>query len=154
MLSDLRSHASLEHAPSKLIAAAGLNVLREVAAPPAAAQVRGRTFEPSESIDGMSLSKLRHAIRSNRVSFPSQVPTFRKHDRPDLQRKMVQLYFLFGWNCGAIATRYGMIRQRVQQILNTWKRRAIQTGYIQQIPSEADVARAAVGAHHLTDICA
>ena len=85
-------------------------------------------------VDLLSLSNLRAAIRGNRVSFPSQVPVFRKHDRPDLQRQMVQLYFVFGWNCDAIANRYGLIRQRVQQILNTWKRRAAQTGYIQHIP--------------------
>ena len=90
---------------------------------------------PAEAqIDLLSLSNLRAAIRGNRVSFPSQVPIFAKHDRPDLQRQMVQLYFIFGWNCDAIANRYGLIRQRVQQILNTWKRRAAQTGYIQHIP--------------------
>jgi DNA-directed RNA polymerase specialized sigma subunit len=82
----------------------------------------------------LSLSELRKKVRSNRVSFPSQVPTFPKHDRPDLQRKAVQLYFLFGWSCSRIAQRYGILRQRIQQILSTWKRRAIQMGYIQEIP--------------------
>ena len=80
------------------------------------------------------MSELRGRIRRNRVSFPSQVPVFAKHDRPDLQRKTVQLYFLFGWSCGRIAERHGVLRQRIQQILSTWKRRAIQTGYIQEIP--------------------
>ena len=87
-------------------------------------------------IGQLSLNDLREAIRCNRVSFPSQVPIFPKHDRPDLQRKMVQLYFVLGWSCGAIARRYGMIRQRVQQILNTWKRRAVEMGYIQHIPEQ------------------
>jgi hypothetical protein len=97
--------------------------------------------DSSPRIEGLSLSNLRAAIRANHVSFPSQVPTFPKHDRPDLQRKMVQLYFLFGWNCDAIGNRYGLIRQRVQQILNTWKRRAVQTGYIQHIPPLEKMAR-------------
>jgi len=96
--------------------------------------VSDRNSEPA--VDLLSLSRLRQAIRANRVSFPSQVPIFAKHDRPDLQRKMVQLYFVLGWNCSAIGQRYGLIRQRVQQILNTWKRRAIQMGYIQDIPPE------------------
>jgi hypothetical protein len=87
-----------------------------------------------EKIEDFSLNELRRKVRQNRVSFPSQVPTFAKHDRPDIQRKAVQLYFLFGWSCKRIADRHGLLRQRVQQILSTWKRRAIQTGYIQAIP--------------------
>jgi hypothetical protein len=90
--------------------------------------------ENANSIEHLSLSELRGKIRRNRVSFPSQVPIFAKHDRPDLQRKTVQLYFLFGWSCSRIAQRYGVLRQRIQQILSTWKRRAIQMGYIQEIP--------------------
>jgi hypothetical protein len=88
----------------------------------------------SEGIEQFTLNELRRRVRQNRVSFPSQVPTFEKHDRPDVQRKAVQLYFLFGWSCGRIALRHGLLRQRVQQILSTWKRRAIQMGYIQEIP--------------------
>ena len=78
------------------------------------------------------------------MSFPSQVPTFSKHDRPDLQRRVVQLYFVLGWNCKNIAIRYGIIRQRVQQILNTWKRRAIEMGYLQPVTllEESSPARA------------
>lgn len=91
-------------------------------------------LENGNSIEDLSLSELRWKIRRNAVSFPSQVPTFAKHDRPDLQRKTVQLYFLFGWSCSRIAQRYGVLRQRIQQILSTWKRRAIQMGYIQEIP--------------------
>jgi hypothetical protein len=90
--------------------------------------------ESANKIEELSLSELRLKIRRNRISFPSQVPTFPKHDRPDLQRKTVQLYFLFGWSCSRIAQRYGVLRQRIQQILSTWKRRAIQMGYIQEIP--------------------
>src|SRR5579863_9913631 len=86
------------------------------------------------NIEACTLVELRRRIRQNRVSFPSQVPTFEKHDRPDIQYKAVQLYFLFGWSCNRIAQRHGLLRQRVQQILSTWKRRAIQMGYIQEIP--------------------
>ena len=84
----------------------------------------------------LSLSELRREVRLNRMSFPAQVPVFAKHDRPDLQRKLVQLYFVFGWSCERIGQRHGLARQRVQQILGVWSRRAIETGYIQEIPAE------------------
>src|SRR5579862_5258862 len=63
--------------------------------------------KPGEQVEQLSLCSLRAAVRANRVSFPSQVPVFSKHDRPDLQRQMVQLYFVLGWNCDAIGDRYG-----------------------------------------------
>ncbi|HLK50288.1 MAG TPA: hypothetical protein VKT49_19230 [Bryobacteraceae bacterium] len=100
------------------------------------------------NLEQMSLDGLRRSIRANRVSFPSQAPVFPKHDRPDLQWKFAQLYFVAGWNCRDIATKYGLIRQRVQQVLNTWKKRAVQMGYLQYIPTAeavelmlADVSR-------------
>ena len=86
------------------------------------------------ALSGLRLDQLRTAVRNNLVSFPSQVPVFERHDRPDLQRRVVQLYFLFGWSCSTIAARYGLLRQRVGQVLSTWKRRALETGYIQYIP--------------------
>jgi DNA-binding transcriptional regulator LsrR (DeoR family) len=58
-----------------------------------------------------------------------------RHDRADLQWKLAQLYFVRGWNCEAIAAKYGLIHQRVRQILKTWKGRAVVTGYIQVIPA-------------------
>jgi hypothetical protein len=82
----------------------------------------------------LKINQLRSAIRSNRVTFPSQVPIFRKHDRADLQERLVLLYFLFGWSCTRIGLRYGLTRQRTQQILNTWALRAMQMGYVQKIP--------------------
>lgn len=98
-------------------------------------QIRKRMAPaPESNIEEMSLDDLRRALRANRVTFPSQAPTFLKHDRPDLQWKFAQFYFVLGWSCRAIADRHGLIRQRVQQILNTWKQRAVQTGYIQFIP--------------------
>jgi hypothetical protein len=93
-------------------------------------------------LDSLRLSQLRQAIRRNRVSFPAQVPTFEKHDRADLQWKLVQLYFVFGWSSQKIGCRYNLPYQRVGQILATWKRRAIQTGFVQYI-APADVAGSA-----------
>jgi len=92
-------------------------------------------------LDELRLDVLRLAIRANTVTFPSPVPTFERHDRADLQWKLAQLYFVLGWDCEDIATRYGLIHQRVRQILRTWRRRAVETGYIQLIPS-ADVLNA------------
>jgi hypothetical protein len=97
---------------------------------------RSQAEEPK--IECLRLDRLRQGIRSNRISFPAQVPIFEKHDRPDLQRKIVQLYFVLGWSCSSIALRYGLIRQRVQQILTTWKRRAAEMGYVQHIPPAED----------------
>jgi hypothetical protein len=89
-------------------------------------------------LDALRIDELRLAIRANQVTFPSPVPTFGRHDRADLQWKLAQLYFVQGWNCEGIAAKYGLIHQRVRQILKTWKRRAVETGYIQLIPP-ADV---------------
>jgi hypothetical protein len=87
--------------------------------------------DPLENLD---IGDLREAIRANVVSFPSQVPTFEKHERPDLQRRLAQLYFVLNWDCSNIGARYELAPARVRQILNTWKRRAAETGYIQRIP--------------------
>lgn len=88
----------------------------------------------------MRVDQLREAVRDNQVSFPSQIPTFSKHTRPDLQRKLVQLYFICGWSGPKIRARYRLGAQRFQQILSTWKRRAVELGYIQTIPPDQSVA--------------
>jgi len=85
-------------------------------------------------LDTLRIDELRIAIRANQVTFPSSVPTFGRHDRADLQWKLAQLYFVLGWDCEGIAAKYGLIHQLVRQILKTWKRRAVETGYIQYIP--------------------
>ncbi len=87
----------------------------------------------------MHVDKLREAIRNHQVSFPSQLPTFSKHTRPDLQRKLAQLYFICGWSGPKIRARYGLGAQRLQQILSTWKNRAVELGYIQVIPPDQRV---------------
>lgn len=94
-------------------------------------------------LDALRIDELRLAIRANQVTFPSPVPTFGRHDRADLQWKLAQLYFVHGWNCEGIAAKYGLIHQRVRQILKTWKRRAVETGYIQFIPPD-DVFRSLI----------
>ena len=96
-------------------------------------------IEPN--LSEMPIDELREAVRKNEVSFPAQIPTFPKHDRPDVQRQLVQLYFLMGWSGPKIGVRYGLRRSRVQQILNSWKRRAVELGYIQSVPSVQFFAR-------------
>lgn len=80
------------------------------------------------------LDRLREALRRNAITFPSQVPVFERQDRPDLQSKIAQLFFVLGWTCGEIAVRYGIVRSRVGQILKAWTRCALEMGYIQLIP--------------------
>lgn len=105
--------------------------------------LRSRTSRPDPSVRNkniveIDISNLRGAIRANWVTFPSQVPTFPTCDQPDLQRKLVQLYFVMGWSCAQIAARYGLLQDRVRVDLVAWKRQAANAGYIQHIPS-ADV---------------
>jgi hypothetical protein len=102
---------------------------------------RRQALPPLDQVRLLSLrsDQLRLAIRNNLVTFPSQVPVFERHDRPDLQRRIVQLYFLLGWSCETIAARLGLLRQRIGQVLNTWKRRAVEMGYIQVIPPPASI---------------
>jgi hypothetical protein len=82
----------------------------------------------------MKLTKLRKAVRNNRVSFPSQIPLFVRNAPGNLQRYAVQLYFVQGWNCAKISRRYGYSRFYIWQILNEWKRHATFLGYLQVIP--------------------
>jgi len=92
-------------------------------------------------LEDVHIRDLREAIRANRVSFPSQVPTFTRHDQPDLQRKLAQLYFVLGWDYGNIGARYGLGPARVRQILDTWKCRAVKAGYIQHITPAEVISR-------------
>src|ERR1700688_3725966 len=80
------------------------------------------------------LDLLQDAIRANQVSFPSQVPVFVRHAPPDLQCRVVQLYFIHGWSCGKIAKRYGFVRNYIWGVVNEWRRHAVSLGYIQVIP--------------------
>jgi hypothetical protein len=110
-------------------------------ASPSAGILDSGVLSDAESLEAIGINRLRREIRSNRVTFPAQVPVFVKHDRPDLQRKVVQLYFLSGWSTYRIASRYSMTAQRVHQVINTWKQRAVQMGYIQEIPDSQPPVR-------------
>jgi len=79
---------------------------------------------------------LRQAVQENLVSFPSQIPVFERQSRPDLQPKVVVLYFVRGWTMDDIAKRYGLGRQRMGQILSAWRIRATKEGYVHPIEPE------------------
>jgi hypothetical protein len=111
------------------------SALHNVAFPPVGPIPRNPAISDKKLCD-MRVDKLRVAIRNNQVSFPSQIPIFPKHTRPDLQRQLVQLYYVLGWSRPRIRARYGLGAQGFQQILGTWTKRAIELGYIQLIPPD------------------
>ncbi len=76
-------------------------------------------------------SILRSAIRRNLVSFPAQLPSFMR--RGDLQERIVQLYFVRGWELPRICDRYRLGKSTVRKLLSNWKIRAVAGGYIQEI---------------------
>ncbi len=97
----------------------------------------------AESDDGRPLGNLtliRDQVRSRRISFPAQVPVFARLHRPDVQWRIVVLYFVRGWSSTRIALRYGITRERVRQILRQWTARARTNGYMDFVPSEKEFA--------------
>jgi hypothetical protein len=90
------------------------------------------------SFERWDLRSLRSAIRQHRVTFPSQIPSFRRQHRPDVQWRAVLLYFVRGWPTHRIAARYGVTHQRVGQMLRAWTSLAISHGYVARIPSEEE----------------
>jgi hypothetical protein len=82
----------------------------------------------------MSLRRLRAAIQSHQVSFPSQVPVFACQSRSDVQWRMVELYFVCNWSCADVGQRYGVTLERARQLISLWVRRAAVLGYLQEIP--------------------
>jgi hypothetical protein len=82
----------------------------------------------------LRLDQLREAIRSNCLSFPSNVPAFEKHESPHLQWRFALLYFVRGWECRRIAVKYGILPRHVRRILRIWSVRAMAAGYMQPIP--------------------
>lgn len=84
---------------------------------------------------------LRAAIQRNLVSFPSQIPAFRKGG--DEQKRIVQLYFVHGWPATAICERYSLSKSTLRALLSEWKIRAIAAGYIQDVQPESLAALAA-----------
>lgn len=89
-----------------------------------------------------SLRRLRKAIQSNQVSFPSQVPMFQTESRADIQWRLAGLYFVSNWSCKQLGSRYGLTGRRTSQILTGWVQRAADCGYLQEIPpAGAQLAR-------------
>jgi len=86
------------------------------------------------NLNQLKLDQLQEAIRTNQVSFPSQVPVFIKHADGKLQCRVVLLYFVLGWSCDKIAKRYGFTRQHIWQTVSEWRRHAVALGYVQAIP--------------------
>ena len=85
-------------------------------------------------IDGAHIDELRNAIQANRISFPVPVPIFATQFRPDIQWRLVELYFIRGWSSKQLADRYGVTSRRIQQSLQHWAGRAMARGYLQEIP--------------------
>lgn len=96
----------------------------------------------TQEIELMDINLVRRAVRANRVSFPAQVPSFPGAYRPDLQRKVVQLYFVMGWSFPKIADRCRLTRSQTRRILNEWKQRAVRAGYVQHIPAPGQTSHA------------
>jgi hypothetical protein len=96
-------------------------------------------IQTPEDKNSWSLRFIRQAIRDHVISFPSQVPVFRHLHRPDIQWRIVLLYFVHGWSSVKIASRYGITRERVVQLLRQWAARAILRGYLDRIPKEPEL---------------
>jgi hypothetical protein len=76
---------------------------RDTKWPQDALAARVSQLDPSVlELEQASIGILRKAIHSNRASFPCQVPTFTRFDRPNLEGRIVQLYFVSGWTCSDI----------------------------------------------------
>ncbi len=96
-------------------------------------------FESIRTLDEAGNRVVRAGIRNNLITFPSEVPVFKKTTRPDVQAKFAVLYFLRGWSTARIGERYGIGRQRVAQILTKWRVNAVRHGFVQLI-NEATLA--------------
>jgi Homeodomain-like domain len=91
----------------------------------------------SDNLTKLRLDRLQKAVRSNKVSFPSQVPALIKHSSAKPQNHIILLFFVQGWSCNRIAKRYNITRQHVWHIVSEWRRHAVALGYLQIIPPPA-----------------
>jgi hypothetical protein len=87
------------------------------------------------SLDQERIDNLRREIRNNRISFPAQAPVFQR-SRADIQWRLVLLYFIRGWTCKQLSARYGLTRQRIEQLIADWVYSAVTHGYLQEIPAD------------------
>jgi hypothetical protein len=87
-------------------------------------------------VDGPRIDELREELKANRIHFPTPVPIFPTQFRPDIQWRLVELYFVRGWSSKQLAERYGVTARRIQQSLQNWAGRAMALGYLQAIPAD------------------
>jgi len=92
----------------------------------------------------LRIDDLRNAVKANRIHFPVPVPVFPCQFRPDIQWRLVELYFVRGWSSRQLAQRYGVTARRIQQSLQHWTWIAKAHGYLQEIPPETAVFAPAV----------
>jgi two-component system, OmpR family, KDP operon response regulator KdpE len=90
--------------------------------------------EAGENIREMSLGRLRTAIRNNRISFPSQIPSFSCQPMAEIEWRLAGLFFIHGWPCADLGLRYGLCKSYVEKRILHWARRSILVGYLQKIP--------------------
>jgi hypothetical protein len=86
----------------------------------------------------LTLRVIRKAVQGHKIAFPSQVPVFIHLPRPDIQWRVVLLYFVHAWPVRRIALRYRVTRERIIQILRQWSSRALSLGYLGRIPTERE----------------
>ena len=79
---------------------------------------------------------LRQAVRDNRVVFPAPVPVFARQYRADVQRRLVELYFVQGWSFYQLGGRYRITAGRVRQTIRRWVEHAMALNYLQSIATE------------------
>ena len=72
----------------------------------------------------------------NRVVFPAPVPVFARQYRADVQRRLVELYFVRGWSFYQLGGRYRITAGRVRQTIRRWVEHAIALNYLQSIATE------------------
>jgi hypothetical protein len=79
---------------------------------------------------------LRAVVRENILTFPAQIPVFKKPPKGYIQQRAVPLYFVRGWSVRRICNRYSLAKNIVQDLLSDWRIRAISGGLIQVIEPE------------------
>jgi DNA-binding winged helix-turn-helix (wHTH) protein len=98
--------------------------------------LRPPSQQPDEvfvSVVDLGLIRLRSAIRNNRVSFPSQVPGFASEPGPDIQWRIVELYFVQNWSANDLGKRYCYSSSHIRKIISQWVFQASALGYLQEI---------------------
>ena len=89
--------------------------------------------ELSVNISELSLDCLRRLVRKNQISFPSQVPVFSHVPKPNVQWRLVTLFFIHNWPCTSLGARYGLSIGYVREIISIWVQRAASLGYLEEI---------------------